>query len=756
MKYAFDQRQIEGDVTNTIVLTQDGDSVWFDCGPLKIEGITTNKTPATYRLQGEKLVVHLPERMRKGSKLAVRIRYSGQPTAGIYFVGAAHAYPGHTSMVYTQGEAEDTRYWLPTYDFPDDKATAEAFITVPAGEYALSNGKLMKIDKQKDAWTYHWRISRPMSTYLISLVAGEYSEGKEFLGKLPVSWFTPVGTETWGVAAFAGTDKNIDFYNRLTGFNYPYEKFSQSAVADFMFGGMENTTCVTQTITALHKPENKPIADSTGLVAHELAHQWFGDTVTCADWSHAWLNEGFATFLPVFYMKKLHGQAAYDLGRFDLFSGAVASQEFTKRPVVNPKYEIPMDNFDGQIYGGGAARLFTLMGQVGEKPFWTAVNRYLNTYKFKNATTEQFFEVMSQSTGMNLDAFRKQFFYTDGYPNFRVAKEGSTVVIRQSEPYFDLNLKLSMLDRNEVVKEIPVSIHGSETRVDIKGYEKNIPVLDYAVTAMAKITYSDPISSPELLRIWWLAPNAAAKMMVLGRFGDKVNQTDLLDVARDEKSPEVLINVLDRLTSEDAVPLLADLSRNFDRQVAYKATQRLGEFPKNQQAQDRLAEIWRNEKNEYIRNVALTALLRTAKDGSLAAEAWRTESEKEMFRQSALWWWTEHDPDLARMRDIEVLTAPVEPLNLSAIRSLGRLKDKPGLRTVYKELIRIAGGRSFAQRTAAVEALVEYGDPAAIPTIEPLTKSSLFFLRRTGEAAIEALKKKITKEGPTKAAPAKD
>lgn len=741
LSYDFDQRRIEGDVTNLVQLTGGGDSVWFDCGPLDIATIAVNDQSARFKHEGERLTVELPGNVKRGDRLRVRIQYSGQPTAGIYFVDGSHAYPGKTHMVYTQGEAEDTRYWIPTYDYPDDKATAQGTITVPAGEYVLSNGKLLGIDKTPSTWTYRWKISEPISTYLISMVAGPYVEQKESLGKLPVTWISPPGTESWSRAAFQGTNKNIEFYNKLTGFNYPFEKFSQSAVADYMFGGMENASCVTQTIHTLHKPSNEPIANSAGLVAHELAHQWFGDTITCADWSHAWLNEGFASFLPAFWERERHGRNAYDISRFDTFVGAVASLGQTHRPVVSKKYEIPMDIFDGQIYGGGAARLFTLMGQLGEKPFWAGVKRYLNEYKFKNATTEDFFRVMSKSTGKDLDNFRKQFFYTDGVPDYKVSREGSEIVIRQKEPFFDLDLTLSMLSRNDIQKEFPAHINGPETRIDIKGYEDDLFVLDYRVSAMARITYQANLSSQDLLRIWWLAPNAAAKMVVLGRFFPKVSQEDMLDVVREEKSPDVQGRIIDALRGEEAVPLLEELSRSFDRTIALRATAALARFTKNQEAQDRLKEIWTREKNEYIANAALGGLLQNAKDGSLAAEAWLTKSEWEMHRQAALAWWTDHDPKNARERSLKLLDEGVEPLRLAAIKTLGRVKDEKGSRRVYQALLKVAGEPSFAARTAAVNALVEYGDPAAISTIRPLAKSSLFFLRRTAEAAIAALEK---------------
>ncbi|MBI3721627.1 MAG: hypothetical protein HY248_03660, partial [Fimbriimonas ginsengisoli] len=294
---SFDEakRSINGEVTNTVRPMKDGlASVAFDCAKLEVSSVTVNGAKATFVNEDELLTVRLPRPATQADSLKVRIVYSGRPEAGIYFIPASRAFPAHTSCVYTQGEMIDTRYWLPTYDWPDNRASFESFIKVPKGYYALSNGKLEGIEHEADADVFHWKLPQPQSTYLISLVAGRYDEGQDAGAKVPTYFYAPEGLKDWGEAAFGGTSKIVDFYGRLTGFPYPYAKFSQAAVPDYMFGGMENTTCVTQTLGALFPAKVAPLRDATGLVAHELAHQWFGDTVTCSDWEHIWLNEGFA------------------------------------------------------------------------------------------------------------------------------------------------------------------------------------------------------------------------------------------------------------------------------------------------------------------------------------------------------------------------------------------------------------------------------------------------------------------------------
>ncbi len=268
-------------------------------------------------------------------------------------------------------------------DYPDDKATSEGFIEVGSlGEIKISNGKLLDVKEHPDRRIFHWKIDKQHANTLISLIAGKYDKGSGFCGQMPGDYYVPQGLLDWGEPTFGHTEKIIDFYSKLTGFKYPYAKFCQSAVPDYMFGGMENITAVTQTINALHPKSSEPVIDSTGLVAHELAHQWFGDTVTCNGWSDAWLNEGFATFLPTFWDREKSGEEAYDLGRYGTFQGGLAAHQDTSRSVVWKGYKNPLDMFNNFIYPGGASRMFMLMDQLGEARFWKAITAYLNERKY--------------------------------------------------------------------------------------------------------------------------------------------------------------------------------------------------------------------------------------------------------------------------------------------------------------------------------------------------------------------------------------
>ena len=729
---------IDGHVVNTLTpLKPNTKQIWFDSAKLKIKEVLVNGHKAQFKVEPERLVVNLPKPGGPKDTLSINIAYSGRPEAGIYFVPAARAFPAHTSVVYTQGEMEDTHYWLPTYDYPDDKATSESFVTVPSGYTVISNGKLIGESKSGRTVTVRHRMDQPHSTYLISLVTGQFTVGNDgqFKGK-PVRWNVPVGLEDMGKAAFGGTDRMIALYSKLTGVDYPYAKFDQSAVPDYMFGGMENITAVTQTIQALFPSEAAPVSNSEGLVLHELAHQWFGDDITCASWPHAWLNEGFATFLPSFYVREAHGQEAYDLSRYGTLQGGYGSAMGEQRPVVWTGYEEPIDEFGGTIYPGGASRMFVLMHWVGEEKFWKAIHNYLEEYRFKAVTTPQFFASMSKSLGVDLTPFMNEWLYRKELPKLTVGLEGKDLVINQASPYFTLDLPVWILNGSGWVKK---SVHSAGPSVRLPlGELAGKPVLvDPEVYLLGSIDYSLPISAADYMAMYRNAPNAAAKMRLGEKMFSTLSAAQVLELAKEEKNTDLLTNLLPHIRDEayllgllrsDDLRLVAHVISNFNRSVPTPAVV------------SALQNLLDTSKNLEIREKAMNVLLARTDNEELAKRAWLMPSFDEQFRSDALDYFVKHKPDTAREMALGVLLHPdSEVLRVHAITVLGNLKDKNGEHRVFDALARVAQERSFGARSNAIDALASYGNKAAIPILRPITTHSLHFMRRSAQAAIQQL-----------------
>jgi aminopeptidase N len=735
----FANGAISGVVTNSVVPKKDNAALIFDCRGLTVSEVEVNGGNATFESNGKVLLVKPQIPVAKDRLAAVRIVYSGKPEAGIYFVPAARAFPAHTDIVYTQGEMEDTRYWLPTYDYPDDKATVEATVHVPAGWRVLSNGSFVETLHEGATDVWHWKLDQPCSTYLISMVAGKYDQLPDGTVPVPVSYWVPEGLDDWGKAAFGGTDKIIQCYGKLTGVTYPWPKYSQSAVADFMFGGMENVTCTTQTIDALHPFSVEPNYSTLGLVEHELAHQWFGDLVTLKDWSHTWLNEGWATFMPNFYDREKYGQDVFDLDRLQIFGGGLAAHHMrSDRPMIWTKYQDAMDMFDNFAYPGGASRMFMLMHQVGEDRFWPAVTNYLNEFKYKNATTEDFFASMSKSLGTDLGEFRQQWFYTPAAPSLTLKRDGLSVVIAQGKTPFHLPLDVWLLDASGTFEKRHIDLP-AEASTEIPNVNGRLVLLDPEVWLMADIQYDKNMGyqPADWRQLYSLAPNAAEKARILVEGFGQFNLSEKVSLARSERNTRLLVRIIPQVPDPD---FLLDMSIQPDTRLVQAAAETMAQVKGNRHLVDRLKELWSSSPNDRVKEAALSSLLALTSDPALADQAYQTDSYDDGCRTRALDWWADSNPDKARETALAALAGKAnEPVRIASIRILGRLKDKSGHREAYDVLASLMTERSNGELRAAIGALRDYGDKSAIPLLEKRKDHGLHFVRHEVEAAIESL-----------------
>ncbi|HEY3254260.1 MAG TPA: M1 family aminopeptidase, partial [Polyangiaceae bacterium] len=381
----------------------------------------------SFDYDGDTLTVHGLAGVDAGK---VEIGYRATPRRGMYFLEPDAKVKHRPKQVWTQCQDEDARHFIPCHDKPHVKMTTELRVSVPNGFVALSNGEL--IDSQtpaasKKPWTYHFRLDKPHPSYLLTLVAGNFTiidDRPADLGKslqIPVRYYVPPARKKDTARSFGETPRMIELFSRLTGVPFPWQRYSQIVVSDFIFGGMENTTATTMYEHVLLDERAVLDITSNDLVAHELAHQWFGDFVTCRDWSHAWLNEGFATFMEHVEREDRLGRDEYDYGvSSDNDTYLHEASARYSRPIVCRDYAEPIDLFDRHLYEKGGLVLHMLRRELGDLAFWAGVRAYLEAHAYGVVETNDLQRALEKVSGRSLERFFDSWVYRPGHPELKV------------------------------------------------------------------------------------------------------------------------------------------------------------------------------------------------------------------------------------------------------------------------------------------------------------------------------------------------
>ena len=415
--FNWDSTSFDGIVATTLLSLRPGmDSVVLDAGQLLRLNAATAADGDSLRTarRGDTLVVFLAAPAAFGDTVRFTLGYharieSGRGLTFIHADGRKRRRP----QIWSQGEAANNHYWFPTYDHPNDKTTWELVATVPRGYTAISNGRVVGDRRHRDGTrTLHWSQDKPASTYLVSLIVGQYVRVHDQWHGIPVDYFVYAEDSASARQLFGVTTDMMEVYSRLTGVDYPWAKYAQTTVADF-FGGMENVSATTMVDWL---PDSTAYRDRPWyqhvLIPHELAHQWFGDYTTIDNWANMWLNEGFAEFMPgAYWADKLGAQAGDDY----------YLDEYRQFTAIDRQRRMPLAALaSNNIYPKGALVIRMLEKYLGPERFWASVNRYLTRHAYGSATTDDFRQAILAATGENLGWFWDQWIYQAGYPNIAV------------------------------------------------------------------------------------------------------------------------------------------------------------------------------------------------------------------------------------------------------------------------------------------------------------------------------------------------
>ncbi|MEI6534796.1 MAG: M1 family aminopeptidase, partial [Verrucomicrobiaceae bacterium] len=388
-------------------------------------GLTIDKVVAQgamlkeHEVTDDKLVLVFDPAIPAGAEAGVTVTYHVQPEHGLYFRTPELGYKPGDTQVWSQGEPELHRYWFPGYDYPNQKFTSEVICHVPEGMKVVSNGTLASQTKGADglvAW--HWKQDKPHPNYLVALAAGYFHTIEDKLGDLPLAISVPPSEKEQAANAFRDTKQIIDFYQHETGMPFPWDKYHQVYCLDFLAGGMENTSCTFEASSLLFRDDTEQIRSARELDAHETAHQWFGDLVTCRDWSHLWLNESFASYYTLLYEEKAQGVDAMHYQLWRAAQKVLDSADI--KPIVWRDYTDPQLQFDYRTYPKGAWVLHMLRTRLGPDLYRKCIVTYLDRHRGGNVSTENLQDVIEELSGLSFDQFFDQWLYHGGVPELKI------------------------------------------------------------------------------------------------------------------------------------------------------------------------------------------------------------------------------------------------------------------------------------------------------------------------------------------------
>ena len=558
-----------------------------------------------------------------GTEITVHVDYTAEPVKGLYFRTPDMGYPKSDTHIWTQGETHEARHWFPCFDYPNERSSTEVICHVPKDMTVLSNGERMS-EEIDDAGlkAVRWLQEKPHVNYLICLVAGHLEKLEKQHGDVPLGFYTQPTLAKYAANSFEDTPAIMEFFEEEIGLPFPWLKYDQVTIRDFTAGGMENTTLTTLTHNTIFDKDTEQLRTTRRLDAHEMAHQWFGDYVTCKDWSHLWLNEGFATFYTHLYEGHKFGNDAKLYGLYRDAQGILGRKD-DKRPIVFNEYKNPMEQFDYRSYPKGSWVLHMLRSQLGEDLYRKCIKAYLEKHALTSVVSDDLRQVIEDHSGRSMDRFFDQWLYHARHPDLKIsykwmAKEKlAKVTIRQTQKVndavmlFELPTKLRfVVDGENVDRDIVVTEEEEDFYVNLS--EKPTIVRfdpDYTLLAEVKFDKSDDLLKAQLEN----KEDAMGRVLAAKAMADRKTDAsaDALKVALEDPFygvRQIAAGSLGKHETEKAIEILREAMPNekdarVRSNIASKLTDRFHE-----DTPGLIADIVRTDENPLIKGTAIRAL----------------------------------------------------------------------------------------------------------------------------------------------------
>ncbi|MCC6278143.1 MAG: HEAT repeat domain-containing protein [Oligoflexia bacterium] len=710
----------------------------FEAAEMQIKTVLLDGKEQKFSHDKDRVQVFLKSQLSRGQTAQLTVSYElDNPRAGIYFIKPDQDYPNRATQVWTQGQDDDARYWFPCFDEPGIKCTFEMTVEVPQGFLATSNGRLISSSQSGSLWNFHWKSEAMIPAYLVTLTVGRFHEIKDDWKELPVRYLVEKGREKDGELSFHKTPKMLELFTKKLGVGFPYEKYYQVAASEFIFGGMENTSATTQTDTTLHPKELEPDFISDDLVAHELAHQWFGDLVTCKTWSHGWLNEGWATFMEYVFKEEDRSPIETSYYRYeDLKVYLGEDSGLYRRPLVTHFYTDPAEIWDRHLYQKGGLVLETLKHEIGDEDFWEGTRRYLERHRGATVETVDFQRAMEEVSGRSLQWFFDQWVYRSGYPKIKVGFEwdakSSVAKIRFKQEQvgddtqvFRLNTVVEIHFDDEV-KKFPIEISEKDQLVFMPLHMKpKFVVLDPGNHCLKSLDWSLPQDMiAEQLKSDSCVVGKVWAMKHLAKDSNRQGIDLLIERLKTDKffavRGEAALALGETGSRVAKEALLAQLSLEKDSRVRSKICAGLGNFH-DEDVGAGLSKIVENEKHPFVRGAACRALGKTKWKGAFEVlkKALDIASWNDFVCAAAI-------SGLRSLRDDRALELFVEYSKYGAPK-FGRLAAVEALsdygldrKDIHEHLETLLDDRFFRVRFAAVSAISQRKNPAGAGALDDL------------------------------------
>ncbi len=696
----FQKRSITGSCTLDVEPVRQGLSgAHLDACELDVKSCSVGGAIVDFEYDNAVLWVPLSD---KAGLRSIRVDYSATPKEGLYFSAPDAEHPEKEVQAWTHSEPESARFWYPCHDHPSDKSSSEMVIRVPKGFRVISNGRLVSEREEGDSAVFHWKEDTPHSSYLTSFVAGKFSRITQEVHGLKLHYNFPESRRADVLRYFGETPQIIQVLEELTGMKYPYEKYDQTTVQDFIAGGEENLNATTLSVN--YYPEagteedfqvmySNPFSSAASLVAHEAAHQWYGDWVTCSDWCHAWINEAWATYLESLYTERSRGadQMRWEMRAREVQYFEEDETEY-RRPIVDREYVWPHDVFDHTTYRKGASMLHELRYIMGDDAFFRGIAEFLKRHAKACADTDDMRKAMEAVSGLQLEEFFEQAFLKPGYPEFQVeyawdeAAKTATLHVKQEQdtsdgtPVFKLPCDI-VFYVGGARKKFRTSLDSAEqSLVFYLDTKPSVVEFDPERWLLKRVKFEKTF---ELLEnqlaqshdAWSRAEAATA----LGKSASDRAIPALKSAAKKEQFWDVracALHALGEIGGDAALEALLEVGIPSDRRVRRALAKALGSF-KGEKAWKLLVEFLESDESPYVRCEAALSLGMSWPEGAL--------------------------PHLKKAMGVH---SPNETLAEACLEAMGKLKDEEVKRIVDGSL---AYGKPTRMRVGALKAIKARG-----------------------------------------------